>query len=54
MLVQVDRLASALQRFDNMPEPVAMQGSVCRSGEAVLLSLDAGNERGSAGTAREE
>jgi FAD/FMN-containing dehydrogenase len=54
MLVQVDRLASALQRFENMPEPVALQGSVSRSGEVVLLSLDAGNERGSADTARGE
>lgn len=43
-LVPVDRLASALQRLENVPGTVALQGSVSRSGEVVLLSLDTTRE----------
>jgi FAD/FMN-containing dehydrogenase len=43
-LVPADRLAPALQRFESMPGTVAVQGSVSRSGEVVLLSLDATRE----------
>jgi FAD/FMN-containing dehydrogenase len=44
-LVPVDRLAPALTRLEHASETLALQGSVSRSGEVVLLTVHSRHER---------
>lgn len=54
VLVGVDRIAPVIGRMEDAPGTVALQGSVSRSGEVVLLGVDPGHERGFAGLIHEE
>src|ERR687886_281704 len=44
MLVSVEQLTPALRKYENVPETSALQGSISRSGEAVLLAVDLRHE----------
>jgi hypothetical protein len=54
VLVGVNRIAPVIRRMENAPGTVALQGSVSRSGEVVLLGVDPGHERGFAGVSHDE
>jgi hypothetical protein len=54
VLVGVNRIAPEIRRMENAPGTVALQGSVSRSGEVVLLSVDLGHERGFVDVAHKE
>ncbi len=44
MLVSVEQLTPALRKYENVPETSALQGSISRSGEVVLLAVDLRHE----------
>jgi len=46
VLVGINRSTPVIRRIENVPGTVALQGSVSRSGEVVLLGVDPGHERG--------
>jgi glycolate oxidase len=54
VLVGVNRIGPVIRRMENAPGTVALQGSVSRSGEVVLLGVDPRHERGFAGVIHEE
>jgi len=54
VLVGVHRMAPVIRRMEDAPGTVALQGSVSRSGEVVLLGVDPGYERDLAGAIHEE